>query len=39
MLTTNDRLGDILGNVRLSARVTGLPKDSVAITSQVMTVD
>jgi mRNA interferase MazF len=39
MLTTNARLGDIVGNVRLSARVTGLPKDSVAVTSQIMTVD
>jgi mRNA interferase MazF len=27
------------GNVRLSARLTGLPKDSVANVSQVVTVD
>jgi mRNA interferase MazF len=27
------------GNVRLSARLTGLPKDSVANVSQIVTVD
>jgi len=39
MLTTNPRLGDIRGNVRLSSQVTGLPKDSVANITQLTTVD
>lgn len=38
-LMTNVRLLDAPGNVLLSAKVTGLPRDSVANVSQVMTVD
>lgn len=38
-LTSNLRWADAPGNVRLSARMTGLPKDSVALVSQVVTVD
>jgi mRNA interferase MazF len=39
VLTTNIRLLDAPGNVLLRARTTGLPKDSVANVSQVVTVD
>jgi len=39
VLTTNIRLLDAPGNVLLSASATGLPKDSVANVSQVITVD
>ena len=38
-LTSNLRWADAPGNVMLSARVTGLPKDSVANVSQVLTLD
>ena len=38
-LTSNLKWGLAPGNVRLSARLTGLPKDSVANVSQVVTVD
>jgi len=38
-LTSNLRWADAPGNVLLSARVTGLPKDSVANVSQVLTLD
>ncbi len=39
VLTSNLRWGDAPGNVVLSARVTGLSKDSVANVSQLVTVD
>ena len=39
VLTTNVRLLDAPGNVLLAAKATGLPKDSVANVSQVVTVD
>jgi mRNA interferase MazF len=39
VLTTNLRLLDAPGNVLLPAKSTGLPKDSVANVSQVVTVD
>lgn len=39
VLTTNARLIDAPGNVLLPARATGLPRDSVANVSQVITVD
>ena len=39
VLTSNLRLAVAPGNVRLSARDTALPKDSVANVSQVITVD
>jgi len=39
VLTSNLRLVDAPGNVMLPARVTDLPKDSVANVSQVITVD
>ena len=39
VLTTNLRLLDAPGNVLLPAKTTGLPKDSVANVSQVVTVD
>lgn len=39
VLTSNLRLLDAPGNVLLSARVSGLPKDSVANVSQVITID
>lgn len=39
VLTSNMRLLDAPGNVLLTSRATGLPKDSVANVSQVMTVD
>jgi mRNA interferase MazF len=38
-LTSNLRWADAPGNVRLAAKSTGLPKDSVANVSQVLTVD
>ena len=38
-LTSNLRWADAPGNVRLRARSTGLPKDSVANLSQVIAVD
>ena len=38
-LTSNLRWADAPGNVPLSARVTGLPEDSVANVSQVLTLD
>ena len=39
VLMTNVRLVEAPGNVLLPAKATGLPKDSVANVSQVMTVD
>jgi mRNA interferase MazF len=39
VLTSNLRLLDAPGNVLIPARVAGLPKDSVANVSQVITVD
>src|SRR5450756_1340430 len=38
-LTSSLRWADAPGNVLLSARLTGLPKDSVANVSQVLTLD
>ena len=38
-LTSNLRLADAPGNVLLSTRESGLPKDSVANVSQVVTID
>jgi len=38
-LTSNVKWGAAPGNARLSARLTGLPKDSVANVSQIATVD
>jgi mRNA interferase MazF len=38
-LTNNVKWGAAPGNVRLSARLTGLPKDSVANVSQIVAVD
>jgi mRNA interferase MazF len=38
-LTSNIRWADAPGNVRLSARATGLPRESVANVSQVVTLD
>lgn len=38
-LTTNEAWAAAPGNVRLSARATGLPRDSVANVSQIVTVD
>jgi mRNA interferase MazF len=38
-LTSNLRWVHAPGNVRLAARATGLPKDSVANVSQIMTLD
>lgn len=38
-LTSNLRWGEAPGNVLLSARVTGLPKDSIANVSQLVTLD
>jgi mRNA interferase MazF len=38
-LTSNLRWADAPGNTILTARVTGLPKDSVANASQVVTLD
>jgi mRNA interferase MazF len=39
VLTTNLRILDAPGNVLLAAKSTGLPKDSVANVSQLITVD
>jgi mRNA interferase MazF len=39
VVTSNLRLVDAPGNVLLPARATGLPKDSVANVSQVITLD
>jgi mRNA interferase MazF len=38
-LTSNLKWADSPGNVRLTARMTGLPRDSVANVSQVVTLD
>ena len=38
-LTSNQRWAAAPGNVRLTARATGLPRDSVANVSQIMTLD
>ena len=38
-MTSNLRWADAPGNVLISTRVTGLPKDSVANVSQVLTLD
>lgn len=38
-LTSNQRWADAPGNVALSSRVSGLPKDSVANISQLVTID
>ncbi|MGQ0644311.1 MAG: type II toxin-antitoxin system PemK/MazF family toxin [Elusimicrobiota bacterium] len=38
-LTSNVRLADAPGNVKLSTRKTGLPKESVANVSQIITLD
>lgn len=38
-LTSNLRLADAPGNVALDASMTGLPKDSVANVSQIVTLD
>lgn len=38
-LTSNAPWADSPGNVRLSPRLTGLPKDSVANVSQIVTLD
>ena len=38
-LTSNIRWANAPGNVSLSARLTGLPKDSVANVSQIVTVE
>jgi mRNA interferase MazF len=38
-LTSNLRLAEAPGNVLLRARATGLPKDSVANVSQIVTID
>lgn len=38
-LTSNLKWALAPGNVRLSARLTGLPKDSVANVSQIITID
>ena len=38
-LTSNLRWSEAPGNVRLTARMTGLPRDSVANVSQIVTVD
>ena len=39
VLTSNLRWADAPGNVLLSSRLTGLPKDSVANVSQLVTLD
>jgi mRNA interferase MazF len=39
ILTTNARLVEAPGNVLLAAKATGLPRDSVANVSQLVTVD
>ena len=38
-LTSNLRWADAPGNVRLTSRATGLPRDSVANVSQIVTLD
>ncbi|MBW2700433.1 MAG: type II toxin-antitoxin system PemK/MazF family toxin [Deltaproteobacteria bacterium] len=38
-LTSNLRWADAPGNVKLSRKITGLPKDSVANVSQVIAID
>ena len=38
-LTSNLRWADAPGNVRLAARLTGLPRDSVANVSQIVALD
>lgn len=38
-ITSNIRLADVPGNVLLKRRRSGLPKDSVANVSQVLTID
>ena len=38
-LTTNLRWADAPGNVALSSRLTGLPQESVANVSQILTLD
>jgi mRNA interferase MazF len=38
-LTSNLRWADALGNVALSARISGLPEDSVANVCQILTLD
>jgi len=38
-LTSNTRWADAPGNVLLTARATGLPRDSVANVSQIVTLD
>jgi mRNA interferase MazF len=38
-LTSNLKWGDAPGNVVLNAKVTGLPKDSVANVSQIVAID
>ena len=38
-LTSNLQWANAPGNVRLTARMTGLPRDSVANVSQILTVD
>ena len=39
VITANLRLADAPGNVRLATKESGLPKDSVANVSQIITVD
>jgi mRNA interferase MazF len=39
VLTSNARLLDVPGNVLLQAGITGLPKDSVANVTQLVTLD
>lgn len=39
VVTSNERLAQAPGNVLLPARVAGLPKDSVANVSQIVTLD
>lgn len=38
-MTSNQRWADAPGNARLSARITGLPKDSAANVSQIVALD
>lgn len=38
-LTTNLRLADFPGNLLLSAEETGLPRDAVAVTPQIIVID
>ena len=38
-MTSNIRWADAPGNARLSARITGLPSDSVANVSRIVTLD